>query len=162
LTKIATTLYLLTVKRDGPLVGEVLPRQATSKSVAVSGRSAGTADDAVDNDFGGDAAQWETAVEEWVDPSAPAESEELVAVQWAQPKFYPAVRGDQTVIVVARDVDDVQAEVQAGTVLLNSVGFDSRPEAVAWLDQQAVKPEPRAALPTLDWPNVSRRYAGAC
>ena len=68
-------------------------------------------------------------------------------VLWKQPKFYPAVRGDQTVIVVARNVDDVQAEVQAGTVLLNSVGFDSRPEAVAWLDQQAVKPEPRAALP---------------
>ena len=45
LTKIATTLYLLTVKRDGPLVGEVLPRQATSRSVAVSGWSAGVDDE---------------------------------------------------------------------------------------------------------------------
>jgi len=37
--------------------------------------------------------------------------------------------------------------VQRGAVLLNPVGFDNRAEAVTWLDQQTVKPDPRAALP---------------
>jgi len=36
LTKISTTLYLLTVKRDGPLVGEVLPR---GKAIGVSAKT---------------------------------------------------------------------------------------------------------------------------
>ena len=36
MTKIATTLYLLTVKRDGPLVGEVLPREMAARVSAAA------------------------------------------------------------------------------------------------------------------------------
>jgi predicted RNA methylase len=119
LTNIATTLYLLTVRRDGALVGEVRPRAlARPESTAEVDQSIVVSCSAVST---------ETADES---QSITADSD----YQWKEPKFYPAIRGDQTVVVVARSVAEVDAEVQAGTCLLNSVGFDSRAKALDWLE----------------------------